>query len=148
MIIDILSNRDRYSAMHPGFAAAFSFIHKALREGIGDGEYEIDGRNLYATVSSVRGKGRGGAKLEAHRKYIDIQLAISGTDTIGWKPIGNCLKPEEAYNQARDIILFSDTADMYIPVTGQLFSVLYPEDAHAPLACEGFVRKIVVKIAV
>jgi len=50
------------------------------------GKYEIEGEQIFAMVSRVCGRRKESALLETHDKYIDIQLVISGTDVMGWKP--------------------------------------------------------------
>jgi len=48
------------------------------------------------------------AKLEAHRRYIDIQLVLDGTDEMGWKPLSDCHDPVSDYSTERDIRFFND----------------------------------------
>jgi len=38
-------------------------------------------------VESVPGRAREAAKLECHRRYIDIQLVLEGVDEMGWKAL-------------------------------------------------------------
>ena len=113
-----------------------------------EGRREIDGARLYALV--VRGQGRGlqGAKLEAHRRYIDIQYSLTGHDVIGWKQASTCRNSAEAYNEAKDIQFFLDAPDSWVTVPQQSFGIFFPEDAHAPMAADGPVHKVVIKVAV
>ena len=49
--------------------------------------YDIDGDNLYATVSEYITKNEEDAKFEAHQKYIDIQYVISGKEIMSIAPL-------------------------------------------------------------
>ena len=86
--------------------------------------------------------------LEVHRRYIDIQYSLTSPDVIGWKQISTCRNPAEAYNEVKDIQYFLDAPDSWVTVPQQSFGVFFPEDAHAPMAADGPVHKVVVKVAV
>lgn len=148
MILDRLDAADRHAALHPRFAAAFRYLREADLATLADGEHELDGRRLYVSVASAQGRGRTGAILEAHRRYIDIQVVISGTEEIGLKPVTACHEVELAYDGGRDLMLFRDRPDDWLVLPVGSFMVLFPADAHAPLAATGPVRKAVVKVEV
>jgi len=148
MILDRLANADLYAPLHPLFAAAFRFLRETDFTKLPDGEHEIDGRRLYVSVASAQGRGRAGAKLEAHRRYIDIQVAIAGCDEIGLKPVADCRDVELAYDEGHDASLFRDRPENWISLPSGSFAVFFPDDGHAPLAVAGPVRKAVVKALV
>jgi YhcH/YjgK/YiaL family protein len=148
MILDVLTSEERLAKLHPGFGAAFQFLRGTDLNQLPEGRREIDGSRLYALA--VRGQGRGlkEAKLEAHRRYIDIQYSLTSPDVIGWKQISTCRNPVEAYNEAKDIQFFLDAPDSWVTVPQQRFAIFFPQDAHAPMAADGPVHKVVVKVAV
>ena len=148
MILDRLENAQRYVALHPDFAKAFTFLRQPRLESLPLEKIEIDGVRVYAMVSKSAARGRDAAKLEAHRKYIDIQYVISGVDEMGWKTKSTCRKPDTPYNAEKDFELFSDPADAWVAVGPGAFAVFFPEDAHAPLIGKGELHKIVIKVAV
>ena len=148
MILDHRNNANLYVGLNSGFAKAFEFLKRSDIAQLSAGRHEIDGDRVYAMVSSAPGNGRETAKLEAHRRYIDIQYAIAGTDVIGWKPIHACIKPENEFDVDKDLILYQDAADVWVDLLPETFVVLFPEDAHAPMAGDGHLHKVVVKIAV
>jgi len=88
------------------------------------------------------------AKLEAHRKYIDIQLVLEGDETMGWKPLADCLNPVSEHSMEKDIRFFHDAPASWIAVPPDHFCIFFPEDAHAPLVGKGQVRKVIFKVAV
>lgn len=146
MIIDKLENAGTYLGVHPAFKKAFALLEEAAT--LKEGRHEIDGKELYALVAFPEGMGRGKARLEAHRKYIDIQFTISGEDVIGWKPARECRVISAKYDPEKDCEFFEDVPVSWFTVKSGLFAVFFPEDAHAPLAGEGPLHKIVVKVAV
>ena len=78
MIVTNVNSKElkSFESIHPRFKAAFDFIKKAVREDLDDGNYEIDGKEVYAFISSYKTKTEQEAKFEAHKKYIDIQCII------------------------------------------------------------------------
>lgn len=148
MILDCLAACERYAGLHPGFADGFAFLKRADLAELGDGRHEIDGDRVFAIVARTSGKGRENARLEFHRKYIDIQFAIGGTDVIGWRPSGECSAEEATFDKDADCGFFPDGATAWCDLPPNTFMVLYPEDAHAPLATCEELHKVVVKVAV
>jgi YhcH/YjgK/YiaL family protein len=99
-------------------------------------------------ISIGPGRSRTDAKLEAHRKYIDIQYVIAGTDEMGFKPTADCKEIDTEYDVNNDIEFFEDQPDSWTPVPAGSFVIFFPQDAHAPLVSSGEIHKAVLKIAV
>lgn len=148
MILDALNNEERLRNLHPGFAAAFQFLREADLAQLPEGRRDIDGDRLFALAVRAQGRGQQGAKLEAHRRYMDIQYSLTGHDVIGWKPLPTCANPVEAYSEAKDIQFFTDTPDSWVTIPQGSFGIYYPQDAHAPMASDGPIHKVVVKVLV
>ena len=149
MVLDKLANADRYVCMHPLFAQAFKFLQETDLATIETGVLEIEGRKLFAIVSEAAGVTKDNYKLEVHRKYIDIQYIISGTDHMGWKDLALCDEPNDPYNEEREAAFFPDKTDNWFDVPAGSFTIFYPDDAHAAMVTgERVVRKVVLKIAV
>jgi biofilm protein TabA len=148
MILDNLAQADRYLALHPLFARAFDFLRGTDLMALAPGRHTIDGEQLFAIVEACQGRTRVEAKLECHRRYIDIQLVLEGIDEMGWKPVAGCVNPMTDYDAGRDIRFFNDAPSSWISTPPWSFCIFSPEDAHAPLVSDGLIRKVVVKIAV
>jgi YhcH/YjgK/YiaL family protein len=148
MILDYLDNWERYVALHPGFPAAFEFLKRRDLADLSAGRHPLDGERLYALVVQEDGRGRDKAKLEIHRRYIDIQLTVTGTDDIGWKPAAHCSSYDQEYDDEKDVAFFSDEPEVWVTTSPGRFGIFFPEDAHAPLGGTGPIHKIVVKAAV
>lgn len=147
MILTPLTRADRYAALHPQFAAAFTFLRRADLASLEIGRHEIDGEDLYAIVDRAAGRPRDQAPLEAHRKYIDIQYIIAGREEMGWRDLADCAEVREAYDEPRDLEFFQGTPTAWLPVEPGCLAVFFPEDAHAPLVGEGEIHKVIVKVA-
>lgn len=148
MIFSALSQSSRYAAMHPLFQRAFDYMRATDLFALAPGRYNIVGDDLIAIVEQVPAKTREMAKLEAHRKYIDIQLVLDGDEAMGWKPLEDCLNPVSEHSMEKDIRFFHDAPAAYVPVPADHFCIFFPEDAHAPLVGSGTIRKVIFKVAV
>ena len=145
MILARLEQADRYVALHPDFAAAVAFLRGRPLGDLPQGRIEIT-ETMYAMVSRSPARRRSEARLEAHRKYIDIQYVIAGVEEMGWSARTRCLQPDGQYDAERDIEFFADTPDSYVTVHPEEFVIFFPDDAHAPLLGVGEVHKIVIKV--
>jgi YhcH/YjgK/YiaL family protein len=157
MVLDDLGAHGRYVTLHPAFARAFEFLTQAdwaelLAASIDEESYHsrhpLDGDRMYVSIDVGQGRGHEGARLEAHRRYIDIQFTIEGHEEIGWKSIRECSSTAVAFDATKDITFFHDRPAAWLPVPAGRFAIFFPEDAHAPLGGRGLLKKAIVKIAV
>jgi len=150
MIIDTLSNAEKYFCVHPLFRQAFEYIQLQNLPGIEVGKYVIQEDQLKVIVSNKPGKTaqESLAKFECHDRYIDIQLCINGKETIGWKPRSTCEHQKGTYDSEKDVSFFTDTPDMYFQLEGGQFAIFFPGDVHAPMIGEGEIKKLVVKVKI
>jgi YhcH/YjgK/YiaL family protein len=147
VVLDTLVQSGRYAGLHPSFARAFAFLRTADLASLPPGRHDIDGDRMYVSIDHVEGRGRDGARLEAHRRHIDIQLTIEGEEEIGWLPLGGCGRAG-AFDTDRDIGFFDDRPRTWLALPAGSFAIFFPEDAHAPLGGRGPVKKAIVKISV
>lgn len=148
MIFSTLSQTSRYTALHPLFPRAFDYIRDTDLLALAPGRYPIIGEQLFVIVEDVAGRTREAAKLECHRKYIDIQLVLEGSEEMGWKPLADCAQPVSDYSEEKDIQFFHDAPASWVAVPPGHFCIFFPEDAHAPLVSAGQTRKAIFKVAV
>jgi len=146
MILDTLENSGLYESVHPRFKKAFDFLRNTDLASLPVGKIELDGSNLYASVQEVTGKTPEVARVESHNRYIDIQVPISTTETMGWIA-GSKLKQEtEPYNADKDITFFGYKATALLHIKPFEFAVFFPADGHQPCIGEGQIKKIVIKV--
>lgn len=149
MVLDKLPNAHRYHTLHPLFEQAFHYLQDTDLARVETGIHEIDGKKLFAIISDGQGITEQEYKLEVHRKYIDIQFIISGTDRMGWKDLAMCNEPNDPYTEERDAAFFPDKTSSWFDVPAGSFTIFYPDDAHAAMVTGArVVRKVVLKIAV
>jgi YhcH/YjgK/YiaL family protein len=148
MIVDTIDQCVRYRGLHPGFAAAFDFAMSGDLATLAAGRRLIDGDRLYVSIDHTAGRGRAGARLESHRRYIDIQLTLDGDEEIGWRPLSQCRAAAGPHDEQRDIRFYDDQPDSWVAVPRGRFAIFFPGDAHAPLGGTGLLKKAIFKIAV
>lgn len=152
MIVTDLKNAAGRLPPGAAMAKALAFLRREDLLKLPDGEYELDGRRVFAVVQRYKTFKAAAPRFESHRKYIDVQYIAAGVEVIGWAPAG-LMKVAEPYKAAADICFGLVGKREWTPVllrAGRL-AVLFPEDAHAPrLAARApaAVLKIVVKVAV
>ena len=148
MVVDTLANASRYAALHRAFARALRYLAETDLDALPTGRTDIDGDAMFVILDRKDGRGREGARLEAHRRYIDIQYTIHGEEEIGWTPLAACAAPNGAFDTTKDIVFFDDAPSCWIGVPRGSLAIFFPEDAHAPLGGVGTLTKAIVKIAV
>lgn len=149
MIIDTIQNAPKYFSAHPLFAKAFEYIQQTDLKNTEAGKSDI-AEGLKAIISSAPGKTKEASlsKFECHNKNIDIQLCISGNETIGWKPREKCASPNGEYNDEKDVLFFNDAPDMFFQLTDGQFAIFFPEDVHAPMIGDAEIKKLVIKVKI
>lgn len=147
MFLDRLTQAQHYAAYHPGFRQAFAFLAEEGVCRLAPGRHTVEGERLYVVIVQAEGRGKEQARLETHRRYIDIQLTLSGVEEIGWRAAAH-LEPLAEYSGEQDVQFYSDRPEVWLSVPAGVFAVFFPHDAHAPLAGLGPVHKAVAKVAV
>ena len=127
---------------------AFDYLETIDTDKVSEGTFEVDGNNIKAIISTNELKNKDDALLEAHQKYLDIHVPISGNETFGWKSIKAIEKSRGKYDSERDIEFFNDTPATYFTVSPGDFVIFLSEDAHAPLIGAGTLNKIIFKISI
>ena len=148
MILDSLKNAAQYCSLHPRFKTVFDYIASHDLAAMECGRHDIDGDNIFVNVQELDLRPESEARLELHRKYIDIQLLLEGPDEIfGWSEKIDCVKPEAEFDVEKDVQFFTDVPQCFYSVKKGQFSILFPEDGHAPMLGKGHVKKCIFKIA-
>ena len=150
MIIDYLDNRKTYEEAHPRFKKAFDGLSELIEKDVPEGTYEIDGKDIYAIVSEYGTVAPEEKLFEAHRKYIDIQLVMSGFEECHAAGIADG-DVTDKYDSEKDCEFFAEP-EIYdiIPMECGKFAIFYPQDIHRPgisaTDIPSGVKKMVVKI--
>jgi YhcH/YjgK/YiaL family protein len=148
MILDSLEFSCRWHSVHPGFGAAFDFLHQAWGAPPAPGKYVVEPDRLWIIVEQGQGRSHARAPLEFHRRFIDIQCVLAGDEEMGWLPLSDEIARGVDFNRDRDIGFLADLPRTWFQVHPGTFTIFFPEDAHAPLAGDGPVLKAIAKVAV
>ena len=150
MILDKLKNIDLYSCLSAGIDKAINFLQETDFSNFQTGTVEIDGENIFAIISGYQTKDQKSCRLEAHKKYIDIQYIFSGSELIGYAPLNNQTVIEK-YDEEKDVVFFEGETSL-MKLDAGMFAIFFPDDLHKPCinASENpeTVQKVVVNIKV
>jgi len=147
MITDNIKNAEKYYSLSKDIEKALIYLQNTDFTNLKAGRYYIDGDNMYVNVDEYETKTSD--RIEAHRKYIDIQYIVTGEENMGVATLDN-LTPVTEYNTEKDIIFYKGQADLHT-VKEKDFIIFYPEDAHLPcqmIKNSEHVKKAVVKILI
>ncbi len=149
MIHAKLTDSARYEGMHPLFKAAFDYVKSHDLANAEPGRIVVDGDNLFINVDTGTFKSRADQLTEVHRRYIDIQIPLSGPEVMGWRPLSTITEePVTPFDPATDRAFYHIPSYDYVEVLPGEFTIFFPEDAHAPAIGEGQFKKLIVKVRI
>lgn len=137
-------NRERWDK-------AFAFLKDNDLSKLDVKRFDIDGDNLYATVSEYMTKNEEDTKFEAHRKYIDIQHVITGAEQMSITPLSDRKEELVAYDPTKDVEFLTVNRTASYEATPDKFFIFFPSDIHRPSVKIGEnknVRKVVIKVKI
>lgn len=149
MVIDRLRNAAGYYGLGRRLQAAFEYLQRNELHRRELGRYEINGGSVYALVQQYSTKPREQGRLEAHRRYMDVQYLLEGAERIGYANLES-LRVVQPYDEAKDVLFCEGEADLLLLRAGS-FALFGPQDAHMPgllVAAPQTVKKVVVKVMV
>lgn len=150
MIFDDIKNIKNYAQIDEKIANFITGLNSDVPTGR---VYLSEDELTYANIDEYMTKLHDKCKLEAHRKYIDIQIIIDGIEELDFTDI-KALRTREEYDSSRDVMFFhkSERVMNKVVLTSGKFVMLYPHEAHQPqMAYKNLpvrVKKAVIKIPV
>lgn len=148
MITGDIHHLEAYEKQLPPFIRqCLSAIRDFDFNSVLDGKYELCGCTM--SVESPATEPEEERKLEGHKKFIDIQFEIKGSEEwIGVESIFDSPRALESYED-RDLYFFESHREKESKVyfTEGRFAVFFPEDLHRPL-CQGRKGKEILRKAV
>lgn len=144
-----LDELKKYYAANPAYwEKAFEYFKNTDLLKLAPGKYPIDGENVFATISEYDTQEPAERKWENHKKYIDIQIILSGKEQMGKAPYADAT-PDIPYNEVKDIEFRKATnGKNYFAEPGTFF-IFFPSDSHMPNQKAGEivkVKKVVFKL--
>lgn len=150
------------AAADPRFAAALVYVADVLRAGSGAGarisrivagvtdRVDLAGGS-FALEQVYVPRLRPDGFFESHRKYIDVQVIVTGEELMEVQDISR-LVVSDPYNLERDLLKYADSADTSVlRMRAGDVAIFFPEDGHMPSLRwhnADLVRKTVVKVPV
>jgi biofilm protein TabA len=147
VIVDTLTNRRLYAGLGGRIADALVLLAFEDFRAKAVGKHEVDGASLFYLVQAYTTKPVEQASWESHRKYLDVQYIVEGTERMGWAPVAS-LRVTKPYDSGGDAALYTGEGAFLTAGPGTFF-LLWPDDAHMPGISAGSpapVRKVVVKV--
>ena len=114
------------------------------------GSYDVEYNDIKMNVGKYFTKGENEKFWESHKKYLDVQIMINGTEKVAINDIRDM--EVKSFDEEKDLtILEGDKAFDIIMKTGDVL-VFFPNDVHKPELNvsenddSGNIRKIVTKV--
>jgi YhcH/YjgK/YiaL family protein len=149
MIIDRIENAPQYYALGTGIAEALEYIKTTDLSKIEPGKYEIRKDKIRMIVNEYEQKCVDRIRMEAHRKNIDVQYWVGGSELMGYAPLQS-QSALEAYNEEKDCGHYAADAS-FSKLEPGMFAIYFPTDLHTAIVdgqCNSRVRKIVFKVSI
>lgn len=144
MIVDTLDKLSFYTGLNPLFQDVVDFLKANDLNTLNEGKHIIKGDDLFVNIQVAPAKTKSEARLESHRRMIDIQIPLSAPETYGYSPLGEL--GEASYNEKDDLTFHDEPASAYLTRKPGEMVIFFPQDAHAPCISETPVRKAIFKV--
>jgi YhcH/YjgK/YiaL family protein len=149
MIIDRIENAALYYDLGTGIADALEYIKNNDMESGVPGSYELIKDKLRMIVFDSKQINTDRITLEGHRKNIDVQYWVSGSELMGHASL-QTQKLLAPFNEEKDYGNYAGDASFTRFEPG-MFVIYFPTDLHTAVIdekCQSTVRKIVFKVRV
>ena len=152
MICTTLETLEQYSPLNPRFPETFRALRALAAAPFAPGRHEVDGDAIFINAAEYETRPAAMSLMEAHRRYIDIMLLLSGTEIIGVQPVDTLQTVVREFDAAADILQARlDSGYSALSKRPGSVAILFPEDAHAPAMDAGataHVQKLIAKVLV
>ena len=148
-VFDKIENCQRY-ASNERLGKAFDFLARSDLSSLSAGRYEIDGDAVFALVQECELKPINQMKVEAHRRYIDIQAPLDGPEDYGYGRL-NDDNLNQPFDEAKDIGFYEQAVDVVRLTPGEFAMFTPPLAAHGPCCSTGDLgkrKKVVIKVLI
>lgn len=147
MVYDKIDNIEIYKGLSDDIYEGLKFLKNATPD-LACGVHEINPR-VKAIVSEYETKSVNENGYEAHRKFIDIQYLLKGSEKNCCLPIEK-LKETKPYKEEIDAAFYkADVPAQELMLGDGYYAIYWPQDGHMPCLCTPRaekVKKVVVKV--
>jgi YhcH/YjgK/YiaL family protein len=132
MILDQLDSALMYTGFGETIVIGLSLLSEDSVRNAAPGKHEVDGDSLFYIVDEYETKPIGQGRLEIHRKYLDIQYIVSGSECLGFAPLEG-LTEETLYEGEKDLAFYRYEPTMTKLILKQgMFAIFWPNEPHMP----------------
>ena len=138
-----------YRGIHPNLDLALEHITDAYLASVGYDRVELKGGDVYATRFTYETVPAQESFFEAHRKYLDIHIMLSGSERVEIAPPEKLTEFDRV--EANDFYAYRGEGDYKLVLSPGDFLVVFPNDAHRiKMQAEGpeTVTKAVFKVRI
>ena len=130
---------------------ALAYVAATDFSKVENGEYKIDGRNVFARVNTYDTEPKADRRPEKHNDYIDVQFVARGEEVIWYTPLTRECVETENKAEKEDVIFYADPHEKNCAVLNSGdFAIFFPWELHRPNCSvekiANNVQKIVVKV--
>lgn len=152
MIVDHISNLALYQTMNKNIDSVIDFIKNNDLLKLPSGKTVIN-ESVYVLRESYDPRPLESCYFEGHKKYLDIQLVLSGKEAIGYhyKDSSSDIVVTDHYDDVKDVEKYQINHFTEVILTKGMFAYVEPRDLHMPklkVKDSEFVEKIVFKVKV
>lgn len=146
MVIDNLSNLEKYANLNPLFPKVIEFLKNNDLASLEPGKHVIDGKDLFVNILNTPGKTKEAAVMETHNNMLDIQIPINVDETFGYTPTDRL--PQSEYNAEKDVTKYPGVeAEAFITCHPGMMGIFWPQDGHQPCISDAEnIHKAVFKV--
>lgn len=148
MIVTTIDRLTDYKEI-PYAQEVIKFIEDFKKGDMQTGRYDIDGDDAFAIASRYDTEPSQNRQFENHKKYIDIQVVLDGTEELHWAPKETLTQTAEEFSKGGDIAFYKGKMQSSVLLGGSACAVLFENDAHKPNVMYNDIQnvlKIVFKI--
>ncbi|MFT3826318.1 MAG: YhcH/YjgK/YiaL family protein [Chitinophagaceae bacterium] len=148
MITTTLQHLHRYKQLSANIAKAIDYILATDFASMAPGNYEVDGDDVFAIVNELTTKPDAECIPESHRKYIDIQLVVQGSERFGYTALLQ-QTPHTPFKPDNDIAFYAPENIQHVILNAGQCVFFFPEDIHQPelfVDAPAAVKKVIMKI--
>ena len=149
MIIDLISNMDRYSGALPELKTVIKTLREVDFKALPLGQYKTDDPKVRYNVFAYDADAEKGEKAEYHVKEIDVQILIAGSEKMDLSSEKNKTVVQE-YNPETDCGFVADRFYVNHYAEPGRFTLLFPGEPHCTsmkyCGSDPKVKKVVFKI--
>lgn len=149
----IIGDMSRWNQEKGAFSSttvrAVNYLQQTDFSQLENGEYQIEGDQMYVVVKDVDTRAKTDGYGERHKHYIDIHYVLTGTEWIGFARDydNHAIHVDEL--DTKDYALYEKVEDeVFLVLKAGTYAIFYPSDVHRPCCSDtsGKIRKAIIKV--